>query len=72
MHRIELVGAVTSVEIRVRASLTKKSHSSNSTVTGFSRVKERTKTRFLIRSGETKTLDSDNGVELDGKDACPM
>ena len=73
VNRVELVGAVTSVEYHPGASvLNRKPHSSNLTVTGFSCVRERTETRFLVSSGETKTLDMDIRVELDGKYACPM
>ena len=68
MDRVELVGVVTSVEHHPGTGiLNKKPTMLNSTVIGFSRVRELTETTFLIMSGETSILESDNGMELDGK-----
>ena len=58
VHRVEAVRAVTSVEHHPGTGvLNRKTHFVNSTVIGFSRVRERTEQRLVTNSGETKTLD---------------
>ena len=72
VDRVEIVGAVTSVKHHPGTGiLNRKPNMSNSTVKGFSRVRKRTETRFLMMSGETSTLERCNGMELEGKAAWP-
>ena len=73
VDRVELVEAITSVEYHPGTSfLNSKTTLVKLNGNRIFTCKRTNRDKILIRLGETKMLDNDNGVEVDGKDACPM